>query len=700
MKSIKAIAQTTWILIIIVIVLIAALGGVVLYYSGVLTPGEQLPTPEFVTNNTLVYESGATFEWLDPHVSYYQYDYWVLYHTVEQLLWNNGESAIDIVPWLADSYEVVAGSSNTRYKFTLRQGIEFQDGTPFNSTAVWFSLNRLIIMDGRAGSEESYGSQAAWILQQLLDTSEDYFAYYGRDIDALPYDDAWVKKVLALNFVEIDPDDPYTVYINVKNPLPIQFPYLIAGPWAAIISPTSTIKMDYQHAALGTVGTWDGNYSKYFLRVAGRGDTALILPTDGWQVGTGPYVLDSVDPDTYRIVLKANTDYWGGPTDVNHAIGGVPKIATIEYLYQPSLTTRLLDLRAGKATAVAVAALDIYSVADRNKWLNEGNLESLISGVTIHGPFQQFQTIWLNLCTNITNPSGQLKTFQPMADYRIRSAIASSVNMTDVNININNKLGIVAPNVVPPNTVPDGSYNPDIGPSWSFDLANAEEMLVNAWLDPLTSTTDKINYYQNGSRIPNGVIDNSFGESNPQLIEFYYASGATTYERTLATMAENLNRICRRTYDPVTGERSTADNAETLGLSFAVVPVPGGQQYTLASQHRIYAYVGGWVADYNHVLNWLGPAYLSTGTYFSWNYWKIPELDTLYDEAVAADKAGDVEELLRINDEMNTIINEVIPYVWFWYPLNYYVRSSWLQGWYVNPSYGVDVWSSMYYQQP
>ena len=696
MKSIKAIAQTTWILIIIVIVLIAALGGVLLYYSGVLTPGEQLPTPEFVTNNTLVYESGGTFEWLDPHVSYYQYDYWVLYHTVEQLLWNNGESAIEVVPWLAESYTKV---NNTRYKFTLRQNIKFQDGTPLNSTAVWFSLNRLMIMDGRAGSEESYGSQAAWIVQQLVD--HDLFAYFGvRDIEAEPYDGAWVKKVLDQNLVETVSNDPYTFYINVKNPLPLQFEYLLSGSWAAIISPTSTIQMDYQHAALGPVGTWDGNYTKYFLRVAGRGDTGLILPQDGWKVGTGPYTLDSVDPDSYRIVLKANTEYWGGPTNVDHAIGGVPKIGTIEYLYQPSLTTRLLDLKAGKATAIQVAALDIYSVADRQTWLDENNLESIIPGVTIHGPFEQFQNVWLSLCTNVTDASGKLKKFQPMCDYRVRRAIASSFNVTDINVFVNNKLGEVAPNVVPPNTVPDGSYNPDIKPSWSFDLAKAEEMLVDAWLHPIRSSTHVINYYGNESRIPGGVVDNSFSESNPQLIELYYAAGATNFERTLATIAENLNRICRRTYDPVTGARSTADNAQSLGLSFAVIPVPGGQQYTLASQHKIYGYTGGWVADYNHVLNWLGPAYLSSGTYCSWNYWKIPELDTLYDEAVAADKAGDVDELLSINDEMNTLVNKVIPYVWLWYPLLYYVRSSWLKGWYVNPSFGVDVWSSMYFEKP
>jgi len=696
MMSIKAIAQTMWILIVVVIILAAGLIGTVVYFT--YKPPTELPTPEFVTNKTLIYESGATYEWLDPHVSYYQYDYWILYHTVEQLLWNNGSSAVQIVPWLAESYNVVAGTGNKTYEFKLRQGIKFQDGTPFNATAVWFSLNRLLIMDGRAGSEESYGSQAAWIVEQLLDTN--LFYYWGNKTGAVTYTGAWVKKVLDQNFVQIV--DTYTVKLNLKNPLPTDFPYLLAGSWAAIISPTSTIKSDYQHAALGTVGTWDGNYTKYFMRIAGRGDTSLILPENGWKIGTGPYILDSVDPDTYRVVLKVNTAYWGGPTNVEHKIGGVPKIEQIEYLYQPSLTTRLLDLRAGKATAIAVAALDIYQVADRDTWVNEGILESIIDGTTIHGPFKQFNTVWINFNTNVTDATGKLKKFQPMADWRIRMAIASSVNMTDLNINVNNKLGIVAPNVVPPDTVPVGSYNASNRPPWFFNLTKAEKLLVDAWLHPLKSSGTQM-YYYNGTKIPMtspAIVDNTLSQDNVQTIEMYYASGATTYERILATIAENLNRITQRTYNTTTGARSTADGAESLGLRFAPVPVPGGQQYTLASEHQIYAYIGGWVADYNHVLNWLGPMFLSTGTFFSWNYWNLTAIDTLYNQAVAANAAGNAAELLRLNNLMNKKINEVVPYMWMWYPLNTFVRSSWLKGWYMNDAFGVDVWSSMYYEKP
>jgi len=137
-----------------------------------------------------------------------------------------------------------------------------------------------------------------------------------------------------------------------------------------------------------------------------------------------------------------------------------------------------------------------------------------------------------------------------------------------------------------------------------------------------------------------------------------------------------------------------------LGIRFNVVIVPGGQQYTLASSHLIDSYMGGWIADYNHVLNWLAPMYLSSGTYFSWNLWNLTALDTRYWDAVAADKAGDEAEMLRLTDEMNEIANEALTYMVWWHPTLQFARSTWLKGWWVNTVYGVDLWSTMYYEQP
>ncbi|MEM3703799.1 MAG: hypothetical protein QXX79_05230, partial [Candidatus Bathyarchaeia archaeon] len=111
-------------------------------------------------------------------------------------------------------------------------------------------------------------------------------------------------------------------------------------------------------------------------------------------------------------------------------------------------------------------------------------------------------------------------------------------------------------------------------------------------------------------------------------------------------------------------------------------------------------YMGGWIADYNHVLNWLAPMYYSRGAYPSWNRWNITALDELYWQAVEADAEGDIPKLLEINDKMNTVANEALMYMVWWHDQEYYTRSSWLKGWYVNTVYGVDVFSTMYYEQP
>ena len=64
-------------------------------------------------------------------------------------------------------------------------------------------------------------------------------------------------------------------------------------------------------------------------------------------------------------------------------------------------------------------------------------------------------------------------------------------------------------------------------------------------------------------------------------------------------------------------------------------------------------------------------------------------------------QAGNITELIRINDEMNTLANEVLMYMVWWHDTEYFVRSSWLQGWYHNANFGAnDLWSTMYFEQP
>jgi hypothetical protein len=167
----------------------------------------------------------------------------------------------------------------------------------------------------------------------------------------------------------------------------------------------------------------------------------------------------------------------------------------------------------------------------------------------------------------------------------------------------------------------------------------------------MTSATHDM-YFYNGTKIPPGVVDNTFSADKPRVVEFYVQSGATTFIQILTTMVENLNSKARA----VTGSRSA--------LQFRVVIVPGGQQYTLASKHQIDGYMGGWIADYNHVLNWLHANVLFQRNISIMEPLERNNLRRLYEQAVQADKEGNVTRLLEVVDEMNTIANELLVCTW------------------------------------
>lgn len=668
----KAITRTTAALAVIVIILGAGLVGT-LYYYGTRPPGPPgaatttmvgpvttatgaIAVPDFVKSNTYLYESGNSFQYLDPAVEYYAFDGEINNNVYEKLLWYNANSTTEIIPWLAESYQK---TTSTQYQFKLRQGITFQDGTPFNAKSVWFSLNRALIMDGTSGTG-SHGTQAAWIIEQLLDTS--LFSGTG---GSPAYDAAWVQKVLNQNFVEIV--DPYTINLNIKNPT-TQFEYLIAfeGP-GDIVSPSFVVSHDFSSACkTSACGPDDIDYTAYFNHIAGHGEVAmnyLNLPEQGAKAGTGPYYYDSVNPTTFEVVLKANPSYWGGPKGWK----GPPisqSIQTVDYRYVPTLSARILDLKTGMASGIQVSSADIYTVADRDQWLKNANLVSVIPGATLYGPYPSIWTTWFSFQTNVTDATGHIRAFQPFADIRFRVAVSSAVNLTDININVNNRLGQVANTVISPGNAPAGSYDPSIKPIYSYDLNKVEQLLLDAQKHPLTNFVDF-----NGHPYAPGTIDNSFGSDKPQTIELYVGSGDALNQRILAVIAENVNQISVK---------------DKLGLTLTVVPVPGGQQYSLAGKHQIYFYWGGWMMDYAHVIDWLAPMFPATGWYPQNGQMNYTILNQLYAQAVDADHRGDVQTLLKINSEMQTFADQQAIYLLLFYPLQFFVRSSFLQGFYYN----------------
>jgi ABC-type transport system substrate-binding protein len=643
---------------------------------------------------------------MDPQVSYFEYDYNIMQNVYEPLMWYPNTNSTLVVPWLAQSVNV--SSSGTTADITLRQGIKFQDGEPFNSTAVYFTYNRLLVEDG--SSPTSLGTQASWILQQLVNDSLSTTQSGHPQTYGVKYADEW----LAQNFVQIT--GPYTLTLNIRNPNAALL-YLIAGEWSDIVAPNYTISNDMAFWASNKVWSGSatppspitGNYTqqiKAYLEDLSAGCTskgcaetyydAISASRTNSLGGTGPYVLTSVDATSHNFVLTNNTAYWGGPTGNIHG-----QIGTININYVPDIGTRETDLKSavnsGQAMTIDIPSDHFYDVANETAWINSGGTQmvSVIPGVNMYGPYTQLATFFDPFEMNVTNPStGTKYTFQPFADQRLRLAFADSVNMSEINLVLNHLLGKVAINVVAPGLPPNGAYNTSLTPLYNYNLTAVQDLLVSAMLNPITHFTQ-----YNGTAAPAGLYNNTFGCTNAtfsldsggcqvapvtQTVTLTYITGDTLDEGIMEQMAQNLNNV---------------SSALNMGLTVNTVGVPGGTELTEAFSNQLYFYTLGWLADYPWVVDFLGPMYSPTGTYPAGDGWNISALGALYQQSksiTSTQNATQVAELLSINTQMNTIANNEVMYLWTFNSETFATITSNVQGFYFNPSIAGIYFPSLY----
>jgi ABC-type transport system substrate-binding protein len=638
-KARRAISRAISVVVVVVIIIIIAAGGFLVLNqkpgnattqttTGVATTTASGTT--LITSTTsssrqttsgpipqsLTYETLQTVQYLDPQVSYDIYGASIEQNVYEPLLWFNGSNGQTVIPWLAQNYSIAAdGHSAT---FNLRTGIQFADGETMNSSAVYFTYNRLLIMDGSA--PPAHGTQASWILQQLENKSLS--STFGGPQN---YSRAWDNKVLAQDFVQIT--GPYSLTLHIQNPnSALQF--LLANLWANIVAPDYTMQHDLALWSRSSTGyslpypTLSGNttteMNQYMydysatcnagITPKGCAATYLDGSYNGSLAGTGPYEIQSFSQSSNNLVLKKNPHYWGGPLNIQ------AQIPTININYVPQQTSRNLDLqsaaKSGQSMIIDVTNDQIYDVANRSAWLNNNILQSAIPGVSIYGPYTQYATFFDPFLTNVSNPfTGSYYSFQPFADLRLRLAFADAVNLTQINQSVNNKLGQVANSVLPPGIPPQGAYNASVTPRYSYNPDEAANLLLDAMQHPITQFT-----FANGTAAPSGVFNNTFGcaslDSNgacahpvAQTINLVYATGATVDQSIMNTIAQTINNI------------STTYN---MGLSVSVTPLPSGQMTTEAFSGQLYMWAEspfGWYDDYPWSTDFLGPIVAPGGIY-------------------------------------------------------------------------------------
>jgi peptide/nickel transport system substrate-binding protein len=106
----------------------------------VTTPGEQPAVPDATGDKVLVIATGTDIENMNPHAVTSSPSFSVLSHVYETLFYMNPEGELE--PLLAESIE--PGEDENTFILTLREGINFSDGTPFNAEAVRQNLEYVL----------------------------------------------------------------------------------------------------------------------------------------------------------------------------------------------------------------------------------------------------------------------------------------------------------------------------------------------------------------------------------------------------------------------------------------------------------------------------------------------------------------------------------------------------------------------------
>jgi peptide/nickel transport system substrate-binding protein len=220
----------------------------------------------------------------------------------------------DLEPGLAEKWEPSADGKS--WTFTLRKGVKFQDGTPFNAAAVCFNFDRWFNMKGAAAQS------------QMIYYGDVFQGFAHNDTDGLG--DPLYKSCEA--------KDDNTAVLNL-NKYRGAFPAAFGLTSFSMSSPDALKKYDADNV------TQSGSSFTYPAYATGH------------PVGTGPFKFDSFDKSNNTITLVRNDDYWGDK----------PKLDKLILKIIPDENARKQELRSG-----SIDGYDFPNPADFTTLKNDG----------------------------------------------------------------------------------------------------------------------------------------------------------------------------------------------------------------------------------------------------------------------------------------------------------------------------------------
>ncbi|MFX1484098.1 MAG: ABC transporter substrate-binding protein [Promethearchaeota archaeon] len=460
--------------IVVIVVVIAGAGVAFVFLSQPTRPPE----------NTLIQETIGNPDYMDPHVDYETAGGLPLYNIYETLYtypWDSADTSPS-VPLLAASAPVMS-SDGLNYTITLRTGITFQDGTPFNASCVQWNIYRAMKM--------FYPDGPVWMLAEPLYGGhfvED--AAFGQGPTSSQFIAAFDNWTANANAVIVM--DENTIRFRLQAPYP---------PFIAALTFTVGAQMSPTFASAHATNAADAAWDHYAVSYG-----ELHTYMESHTCGTGPYMLTNWVPDQY-IEMDLNTNYWRTSTSV-----GAGSIEKVFIRTNEDVNGRSLNLRTGTIDIAywpTTNALDIWDNSTTDTSLDP-NIK-IVMGDSFSVMFFGYNMGDYNTTTGqvITSPYANL-AFRKCSSYAFdyNAFMAAAVN----------GLGRQAKGPIPYGMF---GYN---GTSYTenYNISKAVEYWNQAVMDPV------------------------FLESLANMsytLTIYYNSGNTVREQGSLLLADGLNKV-------------------------------------------------------------------------------------------------------------------------------------------------------------
>ena len=499
----------------IIVVLIVAVVGVVYFYSAIKMPSittgastSQLPT-------SLVVEEESQPDSMDPAVTYTTPGWEIVEQVYQGLLAPNGTSYTTYIGVLAENWTV--SSDGMTYTFSLRPGVTFSNGDPFNAYVMWFSIYRTLVMN----------QAPAWILgQNLATTNGAGFNITDSILNSINYTSPSPKDLSYLTYANqsIQAVSPSQLIIHLGYGYNGNAPY--SAFLATLITPMGmAVDPKVVEANGGVVAGQPNNYMETHA------------------LGTSFYELQSW-VQGQSITLIKNQNYWGTnlpATESNYAIQ--PAILNTISFYYKATSAMIADLESNTAQIIDAPSTQ-YSVLKQ------------AAGITT-----TILPIVFGSAASIVFVYMDPYAFPPFQDPRVREAISYAIDYKSIIHSVLDDLATQWIGPVPPG-FPDYNESTTGLQPYQFDPTKAASLLAQAGYK---------------STLPNGTSLNPNGKSFPS-VNFLYNADDSPQSQSAQIISSELQAVgititltpltFKQYANVITDTKSVNSTAYPFGLSY------------------------------------------------------------------------------------------------------------------------------------